>query len=122
MEGLPVFYEFLKELGITKCKAPKKVVVEPTEASHAEEIKGKSFVFTGFRNKEWEEKITALGGKISSSVSKSTFLVVAADINDTSAKVTKGKELGILISKDAFAKRFGFLYKADTLFFYNVAR
>ena len=108
VEGLPVFYEFLKELGITKCKAPKKVVVEPTEASHAEEIKGKSFVFTGFRNKEWEEKITALGGKISSSVSKSTFLVVAADINDTSAKVTKGKELGILISKDAFAKRFGF--------------
>lgn len=108
VEGLPVFYEFLKELGITKCKAPKKVVVEPTEASHAEEIKGKSFVFTGFRNKEWEAKLEALGGKLSSSVSKNTFLVVAADINDTSAKVTKGKELGILISKDAFAKRFGF--------------
>ena len=108
IEGLPIFYEFLKELGITKCKAPKKVVVEPTEASHAEEIKGKSFVFTGFRNKEWEEKIVALGGKLSSSVSKNTFLVVAADMNDTSAKVTKGKELGILISKDAFAKKFGF--------------
>lgn len=108
IEGLPVFYAFLKELGITKCKAPKKIVVEPVVASHGEDFKGKSFVFTGFRNKEWEQKIEALGGKVSSSISKNTFMVVAGDVNDTSAKVMKGKELGILISKDAFAKKYKF--------------
>ncbi len=108
LEGLPLFYEFLKELGITKCKAPKKVVVEIESVSHGNDFKGKSFVFTGFRNKEWEQKIEALGGKVSGSVSKNTFMVVAGDINDTSAKVIKAKELDILISKDAFAKKYGF--------------
>jgi DNA ligase (NAD+) len=108
LDGLPLFYEFLKDLGITKCKAPKKVVVEIESVSHGNDFKGKSFVFTGFRNKEWEQKIEALGGKVSGSVSKNTFMVVAGDINDTSAKVMKAKELDILISKDAFAKKYGF--------------
>uniref|UniRef100_A0A6C0CTG8 DNA ligase (NAD(+)) n=1 Tax=viral metagenome TaxID=1070528 RepID=A0A6C0CTG8_9ZZZZ len=108
LEGLPIFYEFLKELGITKCKTSKKVVIEPMLFSNGQDFNGKSFVFTGFRNKEWEQKIEALGGKISGSVSKKTFMVVAGDINDISAKVVKGKELGILISKDTFAKKYNF--------------
>jgi len=99
---LPVFYQFLKALGIKKCKQSREPVIEENV------FEGKSIIFTGFRNKDWEKKIESLGGKIASGVSKNTFLVVAASEDDPSLKVAKGRELGILITKDEFAKRYGF--------------
>ena len=102
IDKLPMFYEFLKEIGF-KCKAAKKDTKETTKEAI---FKDKTLVFTGFRNKEWEALVESLGGKMGSSVSKSTFLVVAADITDTAAKAVKGKELGILISNEDFIKKY----------------
>lgn len=102
LEHLPQFYEFLKEIGF-KCKSAKKDTKETTKETI---FKDKTLVFTGFRNKEWEALVESLGGKMGSSVSKSTFLVVAADTTDTSAKAVKGKEFGILISKEDFIKKY----------------
>ena len=70
--------------------------------------KGKTIVFTGFRDKEIEEQLEQIGSKISGSVSKNTELLVASDPNENSNKIVKAKELEIeVISKEEFYKRIG---------------
>jgi NAD-dependent DNA ligase len=65
----------------------------------------KNICFTGFREKEWGDIIEKQGGKVSSSVSKNTDMLVAKDISETSGKIQKAKDLGIkTISKDDFEK------------------
>jgi DNA ligase (NAD+) len=66
---------------------------------------GKTIVFTGFRSKEVEAELEKVGAKITTSVSKNTSLVVAADIEEASSKTVKANELGIeVMSKDEFLK------------------
>ena len=65
-------------------------------------LTGKIFVITGslniFANRdEAKEKIESLGGKVAGSVSKNTDYLVNNDINSTSGKNKKAKELGIPI-------------------------
>ena len=68
---------------------------------------GKTFVLTGtlsrmFRD-EAKEKIRALGGDVSSSVSKETDFVVAGE--NPGGKFDKAKELGVkILSGDEFLK------------------
>jgi len=62
-----------------------------------DKLSGKIFVMTGFRNKELEEKIEKLGGKISNSVSKNTYIVICKDKNENSSKLEKAKKLKIKI-------------------------
>lgn len=67
------------------------------------DYKNKTIVFTGFRDKEIETVLESVGAKITTSVSKNTDIVVAADINEDSSKVLKAKELKIkLLSKEQF--------------------
>lgn len=54
-------------------------------------------VFTGFRDKQIEDIIINGGGKIVSSVSKKTTLVVAKDINSNSNTLIKAREFNIPI-------------------------
>lgn len=66
------------------------------------DLSGKVFVITGsldkFANRdEAKEKIEALGGKVSGSVSSKTNYLVNNDINSTSGKNKKAKELGVQI-------------------------
>jgi NAD-dependent DNA ligase len=66
---------------------------------------GKTIVFTGFRIKEVEAELEKVGAKITTSVSKNTSLVIAADPEEASSKIVKANELGIeVMSKDAFMK------------------
>ncbi|MBR5604211.1 MAG: NAD-dependent DNA ligase LigA [Bacteroidales bacterium] len=65
-------------------------------------LSGKTFVITGsmntFANRdEAKEQIESLGGKVSGSVSAKTSYLVNNDINSTSGKNKKAKELGIPI-------------------------
>jgi DNA ligase (NAD+) len=61
-------------------------------------------VFTGFRNADWEKMIEDQGGKISTSVSGKTTLLVYKDGDEGSAKYTKADDLGIkMLSKTEFA-------------------
>jgi len=73
-------------------------------------ISGKSFVFSDFRNKEWEAYIEKHGGKISSSISsKTNYLVTTSDAIEkgTNSKVVKALELKVeVVSKDNFEKKF----------------
>lgn len=62
------------------------------------------FVFTGFRDKELEEKIIYQGGKIGSTVSKNTNYLVIKEETESN-KIDKAKELGIkIITKEQLIK------------------
>ena len=68
-----------------------------------EKFKGKKIVFTGVRDKNIEEEIENIGGKIITDVSAKTDYVIAKDKTSTSNKVKKAKDLGInLLSIDEF--------------------
>jgi DNA ligase (NAD+) len=61
-------------------------------------LKDQVIVFTGVRNKDIESKIEDYGGKISSSISKNTTILVTSDNPDTSTeKYKKAKSLNINI-------------------------
>jgi DNA ligase (NAD+) len=63
----------------------------------------KTLVFTGFRDKVIEEELDKIGSKVTTSVSKNTDILIAADINEKSSKITKAKDLEIeLLSKEQF--------------------
>ena len=69
-------------------------------------FKDKVIIFSGFRNKEYEDKLENLGAKISTSISKNSNFLIVNNINDSSSKITKAKELGIIIiSKDDLEKK-----------------
>lgn len=75
--------------------------VQKTNTSTAN-LSGKTFVITGslntFENRDAaKELIESLGGKVSGSVSAKTSYLVNNDINSTSGKNKKAKELGVPI-------------------------
>lgn len=103
---LPNFWNFIdeNELGFLMKVEEKKVKKEVKESNS---FLAQTFVFSGFRNKSWESSIESSGGKVSSSVSKNTNLVIVKDIHENSAKIVKAKELGIPIySIDEISSRF----------------
>lgn len=71
-------------------------------------ITGKNFVVTGsvniFKNrKELQKKIEDLGGKVVGSVSKTTNYLINNDVNSTSSKNKKAKDLGVpIITEEQF--------------------
>ncbi|MBA42727.1 MAG: hypothetical protein CMF62_01815 [Magnetococcales bacterium] len=54
-----------------------------------------TIVFTGFRNKDLEKVIEDNSGKITTSVSNNTSIVVYNDKSQKSSKITKAKSLGV---------------------------
>lgn len=64
-------------------------------------LTGKVFCFTGFRSSELQEKIEALGGSMSSSVTKATTHLVCANTESLSTKAKDAKDKGKeILSKD----------------------
>ena len=86
-----------------------KYITLKDERPISDDLLNYKIVFSGFRDKILEEKIKKRGGKVVTSVSKNTTLLVVADIYETSAKIKKAKELGIdIYEKEEFIKRFNF--------------
>jgi NAD-dependent DNA ligase len=73
----------------------KEVDVNGVNAVMKNPLYGKTIVMTGFRNKELEEKLKSVGAKIGTSVSKNTYLVIAKDKDDETAKVLEAKKMGV---------------------------
>jgi NAD-dependent DNA ligase len=102
LENLPSFYVFLKEINYT-CNTKNKKQPE----KKGDKLKDMTIVFTGFRNKEWEQLIVENGGKMGTSISKNTSIIVAVDITEDSAKLKKARELNIPIcDKDEFFEKY----------------
>ena len=96
LNNLPKFYDFYDNLGI-KCKSPANAANAAAPSAINTDILGKSFVFTGFRDKNLEAYIISLGGLIKTSISKNTDYLVVADLNENNTKIDKAKSLGIPI-------------------------
>lgn len=68
-------------------------------------LTGKSFCFTGFRDKLLERQITEAGGVVKSGVSKKVDFLVAADPEGGGSKVQKAQKLGVSVISRHDAER-----------------
>ena len=84
------FFTFVGNLPITIAEKVEAVKV-------GTDLEGKSFVYTGVRDKESEEIILSRGGKIGGSVSKTTTHLVMKTKGSNSAKELKAISLGVKI-------------------------
>lgn len=99
LDGLPMYEEFVKELPIT--------IAQKKQAS-SNELEGEIIVFTGFRNPEWEAAVEDMGGKLGSSLSKKTTILVALDVSGNSGKLSKARKYGTnLMNAKDFEAKFG---------------
>lgn len=81
--------------------------VEAVDEEACVDLKGKSVVFTGFRDKELEEKIVKCGAKVSTAVSSKTFVLIAQDPTSGSGKVSEAREKKVpIMSKDEFLAKY----------------
>ena len=106
IENLPKFFEFYEELNI---KCIKTKIATPVASSPSNKLmtvfKDKKVVFTGFRNKDYENIIIAVGGKIITAISKSTDYLIIKDKNEKSSKIDKANEYGVnIMTKEDFEK------------------
>ena len=82
--------------------------VDKAKENNSINLSGKIFVVTGkvnhFKNREEvKELIESLGGKVTGSVTKKTSYLINNDVNSTSGKNKKAKELGVqIISENEF--------------------
>jgi len=106
VEGIPKFIQFIKETGLIK----KLSQTQPNEKKMIDEshpLFGKTIVITGFRDTPLQEEIISKGGKIGSSVSKNTFLVIVKDLEDDTGKATEARKLKIpLMLLGEFKKKY----------------
>lgn len=92
VDGLPKAKALLDSLSFTMVEEEK-----------TDELAAFNIVFTGFRDKEFQEKLEKSGAKVGSGVSKKTTHVLTAEPNSTSTKAKKARELGIItMSLDEF--------------------
>jgi len=100
VNNIEKFLLFYEDLGIN-------CVIEKTQ----DKIKSnfftdKKIVFSGFRNKDWENQLEVIGANFSSVVSKNTNYLVVKNLNDSSNKIKKARELGIeILTYDEFAEK-----------------
>jgi DNA ligase (NAD+) len=111
LENLPLFYKFISNTTLSNCKERSLNVsnnVSDSEKYKTEsKFKNMTIVFTGFRNKEWEKIIEEQGGKLGSSISKNTSIVVVKDPTKKSSKLDKALEIGIeIISMEDFKNKY----------------
>ena len=68
---------------------------------------GKKIVITGFRDKSLQQKLANIGVKLTSSVSKNTFMVLVKDIDDDTDKAEKAKARNIpIMTKEQFIETY----------------
>ena len=95
IDNLPNYYTFYDNLGI-KCHNDKnKDIVNGNNGNN--NLKDKTFIFSGFRNKDFEKIIEDNGGKVTTSISKNTNYLIVKNKYENTAKIIKAKELGIII-------------------------
>ncbi len=88
--------------------ALKFITFNKEEETSENKLDGKIFVITGdvhhFKNrKELQNTIEALGGKTTGSVSSKTNYLINNDVNSSSSKNKKAKELGVpIITEEEF--------------------
>jgi DNA ligase (NAD+) len=110
LDKFKIFYKQLKEIYDLEYIEEELKEKEENNDENKDLFKDQKIVFTGFRDKNLEDIIEIMGGKVSTSVSSKTTLVVYADNEENSSKLEKAKKLEIkVIPKSEFIKK----YKLD---------
>jgi DNA ligase (NAD+) len=107
---IAIFIQFMKECGLeyklnqyanTPASGNNIDKTENTNMGLGPDVNhplyNKTIVFTGFRDDKMEKDIKKLGGKIGSSVSKNTFIVVTKDKDDKTGKVLQAEKIGVKV-------------------------
>jgi DNA ligase (NAD+) len=107
-----VYNFFKEEKNLELLKKLKKVGVVIEKEERSKKLEGKVFVLTGtlttIKREEAEEKISRMGGRASSSVSKNTDYLVIGE--NPGSKAEKAKELGVkIIDEEEFKKMLSIL-------------
>lgn len=85
----------------------RKHLIYKDELNKNKTDKPEVFVFTGFRDKEAQAKLEMLGHKVTGSVSSNTTVVVTKDVNGSSSKLVKARELNIpILSPEEFRSKY----------------
>tara|TARA_B110000259_G_scaffold186355_1_gene237358 strand:- start:89 stop:1981 length:1893 start_codon:yes stop_codon:yes gene_type:complete len=106
VDNIKKFYEFLDKIGY-KCNRVN-IKGDIKDENKLEILKDKKFLFTGFRNKDWEKLITDSGGKVVTAISKTTDYLVVKNKTDKSSKIDKANELGVkILDMGEFEKMIG---------------
>lgn len=101
VQSLDPFVEFMNTiqqshiLKVVETKTVQKNDADDTNSKAS--LKDHIFVFSGFRNKDYEKIIQARGGKVSTSVSKNTTHLVVKSKEKGGSKMEKAESLGIPI-------------------------
>lgn len=101
LEGLPKFREFLATNAFLQVAESQQPMIKKTK------LAGLTVVLTGFRSQDLEGRIVEAGGKVGSSISSNTSILVAKDVGETSSKIKKAMEYGVhIMSIDEFIREF----------------
>lgn len=94
IENLNKFYEFYEELGMELKKEDIAIIINE---KINKKLENKHFVFSGFRNKEFEEIIKNNGGFVDDTITKNTNYLIIKDKTKITEKVKKAEEKGVII-------------------------
>jgi DNA ligase (NAD+) len=92
IDNLPKVFKFFEDNNLSLTRQQNNEIISANSR-----ILGKTFVFSGVRDKELEKLIIDNGGTISTSVSSKTSLVVVKTTDVESSKITKAKSLGVSV-------------------------
>ena len=98
------FLDFLDETGLND----KLGQVEPTKViAEGHPLFGKKIIMTGFRDKKMENKLIEIGAELANSVSKNIFIVLVKDLDETTGKAEKARQLEIpLMTPEEFKSKY----------------
>ena len=104
ISNIKEFLDFLDATGLRSKLGqvePKKVVAE------GHPLFGKKIVMTGFRDKNLEAKLQEIGSELGSSISKNVFVVLVKDLDETTGKAEKARQLEIpLMTPEDFKDKY----------------
>ena len=99
LKKIPDFVKFINEHKFIKIKKFEE------KKNKNGKYKGEKILFSGVRNKDLEEYIVKNGGEIVNTISNKVSLLIVKDVNSSSSKINKAKELNIkIIGIDNFKK------------------
>lgn len=99
IDGIPAFFIFLRAIK-PYIQIKKQQVVQ-------QRFKDMKIVMTGFRDQGLQEIIENEGGQVTTSVSKNTSMVIAANPHESTGKAKTARSLGVQVfSRDEFNKKF----------------
>ena len=113
VEKIDDFTDFMEDAGLEdklyeglneESKEKESATIDKTHP-----LFGKSIVMSGFRDASIQESLKKVGAKLTTSVSKNTFIVLVKDKNDDTSKILEARNLGItLMTPNEFKEKYVF--------------